>query len=84
MPELRKTELVRRPLSWNDLCHRFKNLVKQSSKGSFGTTERIDVFLTRSCVQVTVNSCGVVYEETFGSPFRLQKDTISLGTHHFG
>ena len=32
MPELRKTELVRRPLSWNDLCHRFKNLVKQSSK----------------------------------------------------
>ena len=50
MPKLRKTELVRRPLSWNDLCNRFKNLVKQSSKGSFGTTERIDVFLTRSCV----------------------------------
>ena len=29
--------------------------------------ERIDVFLTRSCVQVTDISCGVVYEATLAS-----------------
>ena len=29
--------------------------------------ERIDVFLTRSCVQLTDISCGVVYEATLAS-----------------
>ena len=29
--------------------------------------ERIEVFLTRSCVQVTDISCGVVYEATLAS-----------------
>ena len=29
--------------------------------------ERIDVFLTRSCAQLTVISCGVVYEATSAS-----------------
>ena len=31
-------------------------------------SERIDVFLTRSCVQVTDISCEVVYEATLASP----------------
>ena len=44
---------------------------KQYSSGQVKVVsepERIDVFLTRICVQVTDISCGVVYEATLASP----------------
>ena len=38
--------------------------------------ERIDVFLTRSCVQMTNISCGVMYEATLASLAQRAGDVI--------
>ena len=47
--------------------------------------ERIDVFLTRSCVQLTDISCGVVYEATLASLvlFRSYRYVHSLQSKRF-